>query len=109
MRSGDEPQPVTMARRPPLRDFRTDSRMLVLVALAVPIGVVSAVVAKVLLWLIAELTNLVFFQRFSSVMPPLENHHLGPWVIAARPRRFASTRPHGNSSGSVSAAATGRT
>ena len=49
-----------------LRDFRTDSRMLLLVALAVPIGIVSALVAKALLWLIAELTNLVFFQRFSS-------------------------------------------
>ncbi len=57
--------------------------MLVLVALAVPIGVLSALVAKALLWLIAELTNLVFFQRFSSVLPPLEHHHLGPWVIAA--------------------------
>ncbi|HEY3601820.1 MAG TPA: chloride channel protein, partial [Chthoniobacterales bacterium] len=66
-----------------LRDFRTDSRMLVLVALAIPIGVVSALVAKALLWLIAELTNLVFFQRFSSVLPPLENHHLGAWIILA--------------------------
>lgn len=66
-----------------LRDFRTDSRMLVLVALAIPVGVVAALVAKVLLWLIAELTNLVFFQRFSAVLPPLQNHHLGPWVIAA--------------------------
>ena len=66
-----------------LRDFRTDSRMLVLVALAIPIGLVSALVAKALLWLIAELTNIVFFQRLSSVLPPLQNHHLGAWVIAA--------------------------
>jgi len=66
-----------------LRDFRTDSRMLVLVALAVPIGLVSALVAKVLLWLIAELTNIVFFQRLSSVLPPLQNNHLGVWVIVA--------------------------
>lgn len=66
-----------------LRDFRTDSRMLLLVALAIPVGVVSALVAKALLWLIAEITNLVFFQRFGPLLPPLENHHLGAWIIAA--------------------------
>ena len=37
-----------------LRDFRTNSRMLVLVTLAVPIGIVSALVAKALLWLHAD-------------------------------------------------------
>ena len=56
--------------------------MLVLVALAIPVGLLSAFVAKALLWLIAELTNLIFFQRFSSVLPPLQGHHLGAWVIA---------------------------
>ena len=66
-----------------LRDFRTDSRMLVLVALSVPVGALAAVVAKALLWLIAELTNLVFFPRFGPMLPPLQNHHLGPWVIVA--------------------------
>jgi len=40
--------------------------MLVLVALAIPVGAVAAVVAKALLWLITELTNLVFFQRLGS-------------------------------------------
>jgi chloride channel protein, CIC family len=57
--------------------------MLFLVLLAIPVGVISALVAKALLWLIAEITNLVFFQRFSSSLPPLEHHHLGPWVIVA--------------------------
>lgn len=66
-----------------LRDFRTDSRMLFLVALAIPVGVVSAFVAKALLWLIAEITNIVFFQRFSPVLGSIEHHHLGAWVIAA--------------------------
>lgn len=66
-----------------LGDFRTDSRMLALVALALPVGVVSALVAKALLWLIAEITNLVFFQRFSSVLGSLQHHHLGPGVILA--------------------------
>jgi hypothetical protein len=50
-----------------LGDFRTDSPMLVLVALAVPVGVISALVAKALLSLIAEITNLVFFRRLSPV------------------------------------------
>ena len=66
-----------------LGDFRTDGRMLLLAALAVPIGVISAFIAKALLWLIAEITNLVFFQRFSSDLPSLVHHHLGPWVILA--------------------------
>jgi CIC family chloride channel protein len=85
MRSADLPssEPITNEGHSLLRDFRTDSRMLVLVGLAIPVGVVSALVAKALLWLIAEITNLVFFQRFGTVLPPLENHHLGPWIIAA--------------------------
>ena len=32
----------------------------------VPIGVISALVAKALLWLIAVITNLAFFHRFSA-------------------------------------------
>jgi len=66
-----------------LGDFRTDGRMLLLIGLALPVGVISALVAKALLWLIAEITNLVFFQLFSPVLGSLEHHHLGPWVIAA--------------------------
>jgi chloride channel protein, CIC family len=66
-----------------LGDFRTNWRMLLLVALALPLGVFSAFVAKALLWLIAEISNLVFFQRFSSQLPALEHHHLGAWVILA--------------------------
>ena len=36
-----------------LADFTTDRRVLLLSALAVPIGVIAALVAKALLWLIA--------------------------------------------------------
>jgi H+/Cl- antiporter ClcA len=57
--------------------------MLVLIGLAVPVGVISALLAKALLWLIAEITNIVFFQRFSSQFETLTHHHLGAWVIAA--------------------------
>ena len=68
---------------PALGDFRTGPRMLLLAAFALVIGVFSALVAKALLWLIAVITNLVFFQRFSPMLISLQNHHLGGWVVAA--------------------------
>lgn len=67
----------------PLGDFRANHRMLLLIALALPIGAISAFVAKGLLWLIAVITNFVFFQRFATELIPLTHHTLGPWVIAA--------------------------
>jgi len=66
-----------------LGDFRTDWRMLLLVLFAVPLGALSALIAKALLWLIAEITNIIFFQRFSSELETLQHHHLGAWVILA--------------------------
>ncbi|HXX42637.1 MAG TPA: hypothetical protein VEI58_10275 [Chthoniobacterales bacterium] len=54
-----------------LGDFRTDARVLLLAALAGPIGIISALVAKALLWLIAEISNVVFFQRFSPELGSL--------------------------------------
>jgi H+/Cl- antiporter ClcA/CBS domain-containing protein len=65
-----------------LSDFRTDRRVLLLSALALPIGVIGALVAKALLWLIAVITNLAFFQRFSAQAVTPQEHHLGAWVIA---------------------------
>src|SRR5215469_11556104 len=64
-----------------LGDFRTDRRVLVLSALAVPIGVISALVAKALLWLIAVVTNFCFFHRFSTEPLLPQQHHLGWWVV----------------------------
>jgi CIC family chloride channel protein len=64
-----------------LADFRTDRRVLVLCALAVPIGLVSAFVAKALIWLIAVMTNLAFFLRFSSALVTPQETPLGAWVI----------------------------
>jgi CIC family chloride channel protein len=64
-----------------LADFRTDKRVLVLAALAVPIGVISALVAKALLWLIAVITNLAFFHRFSVANALPQDNHLGFWVV----------------------------
>ncbi len=64
-----------------LSDFRTDRRMLFLSALAVPIGAISAVIAKALIWLIAIITNLAFFHRLSSASAAPHEHHLGVGMI----------------------------
>ena len=65
-----------------LSDFRTDKRMLLLAALALPVGAISALVAKALIWLIAVITNLAFYLRFSAAPVTPEGNHLGYWVIA---------------------------
>ncbi|MGH8024652.1 MAG: chloride channel protein, partial [Limisphaerales bacterium] len=53
-------------------------------ALAVPIGAISALVAKALLWLIAAITDLAFFHTFSSRPLLPEYNHLG-WCLPAVP------------------------
>jgi len=65
-----------------LRDFRTNSRVVLLSIMAIPIGALSAVVAKVLIWLIAVITNISFFGRLSSAPITPQESHLGYWVIA---------------------------
>jgi len=65
-----------------LRDFRTNRRVVLLSIMAIPIGALSAVVAKVLIWLIAIITNFSFFFRFSSAPVTPQESHLGYWVIA---------------------------
>lgn len=65
-----------------LADFRTDRRVLLLCALAVPIGVIGAFVAKALLWLITVFTNLAFFLRVSAEPVTLQSHHFGWWTVA---------------------------
>jgi chloride channel protein, CIC family len=65
-----------------LSDFTTDTRVLLLSAMALVIGVVSAFVAKILIWLIAVITNLAFFHTFSSdATTTPQGAHLGLWVI----------------------------
>jgi CIC family chloride channel protein len=65
-----------------LRDFRTNNRVILLSIMAIPIGAMSAVVAKVLIWLIAIITNISFFGRVSSAPVTPQESHLGYWVIA---------------------------
>jgi H+/Cl- antiporter ClcA/CBS domain-containing protein len=64
-----------------LADFSTNRRVLLLCALAVPIGAIGAVVAKALLWLIALFTNLAFFHRLSGESVTLHGGHFGWWGV----------------------------
>jgi chloride channel protein, CIC family len=64
-----------------LADFTQDKRIFILSLMAIVIGAASAVVAYVLVWLIAVITNLAYFQQYSTVFQsPLKNH-LGYFVI----------------------------
>lgn len=66
-------------------DFTADRRLLWISALALVIGVICALVAKLLLWLIAVFTNLFYFQTFSAdpTQSPA-NNHLG-WIAVLIP------------------------
>ncbi|HEX9047108.1 MAG TPA: chloride channel protein [Verrucomicrobiae bacterium] len=63
-------------------DFRTNRRVLLLALLAVPIGAMGTCLAKVLLWLIAFITNLAFFHRLSAQTSVAAENHLGWWLLA---------------------------
>ena len=65
-----------------LADYSTDRRVLFLSLAAVVLGVVGAAVAWVLLWLIAVITNLAYFGRFSSIPASPGSNTLGLWSIA---------------------------
>ncbi len=60
-----------------LADFTRDKRVLILSGMALIIGALSAVVAWVLVWLIAVITNFSFYRSWSSVFQSPTHHHLG--------------------------------
>ncbi len=60
-----------------LSDFTTNSRLLILAAMAVVIGVMSSLVAYALVWLIGVATNLVWYHRYSSVLTSPAKSALG--------------------------------
>lgn len=64
-----------------LADFTRDIRILLLAAMALPVGAISAVVAYTLVWLIGAMTNLAFYQRLSAEFVSPTQNHLGLWVI----------------------------
>jgi H+/Cl- antiporter ClcA len=60
-----------------LSDFTTNSRLLVLAAMAVVVGIMSSLVAYALVWLIGVATNLVWYHRYSSVLTSPARSALG--------------------------------
>lgn len=66
-------------------DFTADRRLLWISSLALVIGLICALIAKLLLWLIAVFTNLFYFQTFSAdpTRSPAHNH-LG-WIALLIP------------------------
>jgi CIC family chloride channel protein len=77
----DLSHPKPHQHRDELADFSTDRRVLVLSGLAVGIGVAAALVAYALVWLIAVITNLAYYQRFSSQFVSPAGNHLGGWAV----------------------------
>ncbi|MGZ4569271.1 MAG: chloride channel protein [Blastococcus sp.] len=67
-----------------LGDFSATPRMLLIAALALPVGAVSALVAWLLLRLIGLITNAVFYQRFgTALVAPGAVHHNPVLVLLA--------------------------
>ncbi len=67
-----------------LGDFTADRRMLLIAALALPVGAVSAGVAWALLRLIGLITNAVFYRRIgTSLVAPGIGHHSPAIVLLA--------------------------
>jgi CIC family chloride channel protein len=64
----------------PLGDFSADKRLLLLTPMAALIGIVGALVAYALVWLIGGITNLVYYQRLSAHLISPADNRLG--VIA---------------------------
>ncbi|MBN9499797.1 MAG: chloride channel protein [Alphaproteobacteria bacterium] len=68
---------------PPLGDFSTDRRVLLLVLMAAFVGTGGAVAAWVLLHLISLTTNLVWFQKLTAANIPLSGIKPGAWMVIA--------------------------
>lgn len=64
-----------------LADFTTDRRVLMLAAMAAFIGVISALLAWILVQLITLMTNLAFYQRVSFQAASPAQNQLGIFVI----------------------------
>jgi H+/Cl- antiporter ClcA/predicted transcriptional regulator len=72
---------VAEAAQVPSEPAIVDSRVVVLALIALVIGAMAAGVSVVFIRLIALVTNLAFFQRFSTEFNSPANNHLGAWVI----------------------------
>jgi chloride channel protein, CIC family len=68
-----------------LGDFRADSRLFVITALALPVGALSAGVAWLLLRLIGLITNAVFYHRLGTALVAPDASHHSPVLVVAAP------------------------
>jgi chloride channel protein, CIC family len=64
-----------------LGDFTTDARLLILTPMAAVVGVISALVAVALVWLIGGVTNLAYYHRLSSKLVSPADNRLGVWAV----------------------------
>lgn len=64
-----------------LADFTTDCRVLLLAAMSVVIGLISTILAWILVQLITLITNIAFYQRFSLQPESPAQNQLGIFVI----------------------------
>jgi len=84
MRGPRNAAPPTVRDVRHLGDFTVTPRMLLITALALPVGAVSALVAWLLLRLIGLITNAVFYQRFgTALVAPGATHHNPVLVLFA--------------------------
>ena len=72
-----EPVRPAAALRDRLGDFTTDARLLLLTPMAAVVGVLGALVAVALVWLIGTVTNLVYYHRFASDLVSPAGNRLG--------------------------------
>ncbi len=79
--SGVSTKTGTKTRQDKLGDFSVNWGVLKITALALPVGVLAAFAALVLLRLIAFFTNVFYFGRFSTAANSPANNHLGWWAV----------------------------
>ena len=64
-----------------LGDYSTDRRVWILSVMAIAVGAIAAGVAWVLVWLIAVITNVAYFGRFSSTFVSPGSQPLAAWSV----------------------------
>jgi H+/Cl- antiporter ClcA/CBS domain-containing protein len=73
--------PRPLPREDRLGDFTADTRLLIITPMAAIVGVMSALVAVALVWLIGSLTNLFYYHRFSSALISPAGNQLGAAAV----------------------------
>ena len=74
--------PALETVRAPFERANVDKRVLGVSALALGLGLVAAVIARVLTALIGLITNLAFYGRWSASFTSPADNHLGALVVA---------------------------